>query len=66
MKLAREITRQDAKEAVRLMRSALQAAAVDPRTGLIDMDVITTGRSAASRQLLTSLSEVEILILLCV
>lgn len=29
---------------------------MDPRTGLIDMDLITTGRSAASRGALASLS----------
>eukprot|EP00957_Ditylum_brightwellii_P101460 7732385-Ditylum_brightwellii.AAC.1 len=35
---------------MRLMRVATQAAATDPRTGRIDMDMITTGRSSAERE----------------
>jgi DNA replication licensing factor MCM4 len=45
------VTRPDAQEAVRLMKVATQAAATDPRTGKIDMDMITTGRSANTRAL---------------
>lgn len=45
------VTRADVLEAVRLMRVATQAAATDPRTGRIDMDMITTGRSAVNRQM---------------
>lgn len=37
------------------MRVAIQEAATDPRTGQIDMDLITTGRSAASRQTISSM-----------
>ncbi|KAH3759569.1 DNA replication licensing factor, MCM4 [Pelomyxa schiedti] len=57
MRLSQEVTRADAAEAVRLMGAATQSAAIDPRTGIIDMDLITTGRSAHSRELLTSLAE---------
>lgn len=45
------VTRADVCEAVRLMKVATQAAATDPRTGRIDMDMITTGRSSNTRQL---------------
>ena len=45
------VTRNDAREAVRLWQVATQAAATDPRTGRIDMDMIATGRTAADRQL---------------
>jgi hypothetical protein len=31
------------------MKVATQESAIDPNTGLIDMDVINTGRSAAFR-----------------
>jgi len=31
------------------MKSALLMAATDPTTGLVDMDLITTGTSAAAR-----------------
>jgi DNA replication licensing factor MCM4 len=51
MRYSRVVTRADAREAVRLMRVATQAAATDPRTGRIDMDMITTGRSSTTRQL---------------
>jgi DNA replication licensing factor MCM4 len=39
-----KVTRDDVQEAYRLMRVATQAAATDPRTGTIDMDMINTGR----------------------
>lgn len=51
MRYSNIVTRADAREAVRLMKVATQAAATDPRTGRIDMDMITTGRSAASREM---------------
>ena len=51
MKYATVVTRDDVREAVRLMKVATQAAATDPRTGRIDMDMITTGRSTAEREL---------------
>lgn len=51
MRYSDVVTAADAKEAVRLMRVATQAAATDPRTGRIDMDMITTGRSSADREL---------------
>lgn len=41
----------DVEEANRLILSALQTAAVDPRTGKIDLDLVTTGISALSRQI---------------
>jgi DNA replication licensing factor MCM4 len=51
MRYSNTVTRADVREAVRLMKVATQAAATDPRTGRIDMDMITTGRSAADRAL---------------
>mmetsp|Transcript_64988 Transcript_64988/g.95965 ORF Transcript_64988/g.95965 Transcript_64988/m.95965 type:complete len:159 (-) Transcript_64988:83-559(-) len=50
MRYSRVVARNDVKEAMRLMRVATQAAATDPRTGRIDMDMITTGRSSAERE----------------
>jgi DNA replication licensing factor MCM4 len=44
------VTREDVDEAVRLMYVATQKAATDPRTGRIDMDMITTGTSARERE----------------
>lgn len=51
MKYKTVVTRDDVREAVRLMKVATQAAATDPRTGRIDMDMITTGRSTAEREM---------------
>jgi len=50
MRFSQEVSRKDVKEAIRLMRVATQAAATDPRTGRIDMDMITTGRTQVDRQ----------------
>ncbi len=51
MRFSRVVERADVKEAVRLMKVATQAAATDPRTGRIDMDMITTGRSTSNREM---------------
>ena len=51
MRFSSLVTKEDALEAVRLMKVATQAAATDPRTGRIDMDMITTGRSTVEREM---------------
>jgi len=51
LRFSKIVTSAHVKEAVRLMGVATQAAATDPRTGRIDMDMITTGRSTANREL---------------
>lgn len=51
MRYSDVVTRADAQEAVRLLKVATQAAATDPRTGRIDMDMINTGRSTADREM---------------
>lgn len=56
MKYSTVVTRENVQEAVRLMKVATQTAATDPRTGRIDMDMITTGRSTAARELEENLS----------
>jgi DNA replication licensing factor MCM4 len=50
MRLSNEVQVADVEEANRLVLSALQTAAVDPRTGKIDLDLVTTGISAFGRQ----------------
>ena len=49
MRLSHEVEKKDAEEALRLMRVAMQQAAMDPKTGQIDMDKILTGHSASDR-----------------
>jgi DNA replication licensing factor MCM4 len=51
MRYSSVVTRADANEAVRLLKVATQAAATDPRTGRIDMDMINTGRTAVDRDM---------------
>lgn len=55
MRLSSIVTAGDVFEATRLVRVATQTAATDPRTGTIDMDMITTGRSAIDRELVGKL-----------
>ncbi|KAI9885833.1 MAG: dolichyl-diphosphooligosaccharide--protein glycosyltransferase subunit 1 [Watsoniomyces obsoletus] len=50
MRLANEVTANDVREAVRLIKSALKQAATDSRTGLIDMSLLTEGTSASERR----------------
>jgi DNA replication licensing factor MCM4 len=60
MRLASEITAQDVDEAIRLVQSGIQQAALDPSTGFIDMDLITTGKSAFHRKQMQQLArEIE-------
>jgi DNA replication licensing factor MCM4 len=49
MRLSNDVDVRDVNEASRLLSSAMQTAAIDPRTGRVDMDLIHTGRSAAQR-----------------
>jgi DNA replication licensing factor MCM4 len=41
----------DVIEAYRLMREAIKTSAMDPRTGKIDMALLTTGTSSGTRKL---------------
>ncbi|RKF76933.1 DNA replication licensing factor mcm4 [Golovinomyces cichoracearum] len=50
MRLSEFVNRNDVKEAVRLIKSALKQAATDARTGLIDMSLLTEGTSASERR----------------
>lgn len=51
MRLATLVTVDDVEEANRLIREAAKSSATDPTTGLIDLDLITTGRSLQQRRL---------------
>ncbi len=50
MRLSRTVEPLDVAEAIRLVREAMLSYAVDPLTGKIDMDMITTGKSSALRE----------------
>lgn len=48
MRLCNRVEQRDIEEGVRLIRTAMQQSATDPKTGEIDLDIITTGVSFAS------------------
>lgn len=50
MRLSIEVNESDVERAVQLVRMAMQQAATDPETGLIDMDAILIGKTAKSRE----------------
>ena len=56
MRYSTLVEKSDVDEAVRLMQVATQTAATDPRTGRIDMDMITTDRTSANREVEESLN----------
>lgn len=51
LELKDRVTADHVREAVRLVKAATLAAATDPRTGRIDMNIINTGFSESSREL---------------
>merc|ERR1712187_176284 len=50
MELREEVVAADVDEAIRLLKAATYAAAVDPETGLIDMEQLIVGVGAAKRK----------------
>ncbi|KAJ1948903.1 MCM DNA helicase complex subunit [Linderina macrospora] len=55
MRLSDSVDVSDVDEASRLMREALRESATDPRTGLIDLDLLNTGFAASDRRQLDSI-----------
>ncbi|KAJ1944102.1 MCM DNA helicase complex subunit, partial [Kickxella alabastrina] len=55
MRLSTVVDVADVQEAARLMREALRESATDPRTGLIDLDLINTGFAASDRRQLDAI-----------
>jgi len=51
MRFSTEVTVEDVNEAFRLIREAAKSSATDPTTGLIDLDLINTGRSHHQRKM---------------
>eukprot|EP00043_Microstomoeca_roanoka_P013036 m.127344 g.127344 ORF g.127344 m.127344 type:complete len:841 (-) comp15655_c3_seq1:57-2579(-) len=57
MRFSSTVERSDVEMAVTLMKEALQQAATDPVTGLLDMDLINTGQSMSTRHRLGDLTK---------
>jgi DNA replicative helicase MCM subunit Mcm2 (Cdc46/Mcm family) len=50
IRLSESVERVDVEEAVRLILVLMKVAALDPKTGLFDMDLLNTGISSRQRQ----------------
>ncbi|KAJ2029373.1 MCM DNA helicase complex subunit, partial [Coemansia sp. S610] len=55
MRLSETVDVGDVNEASKLMREALRESATDPRTGLIDLDLLNTGFAASDRRQLDAI-----------
>ncbi|KAJ1966206.1 MCM DNA helicase complex subunit [Dipsacomyces acuminosporus] len=55
MRLSETVEAGDVAEASKLMREALRESATDPRTGLIDLDLLNTGFAASDRRQLDAI-----------
>ncbi|KAJ2575513.1 MCM DNA helicase complex subunit, partial [Coemansia sp. RSA 1836] len=55
MRLSESVDASDVHEASKLMREALRESATDPRTGLIDLDLLNTGFAASDRRQLDAI-----------
>jgi DNA replication licensing factor MCM4 len=57
LRFSNYVEREDVDEAIRLIKIALQQAATDPETGVIDMGLIATGITTTSRNKLNLLTD---------
>jgi replicative DNA helicase Mcm len=49
LRLSNEVTLEDAQRVTRILEACLRKVGVDPDTGLLDVDIITTGVSKTTR-----------------
>uniref|UniRef100_A0A673VE29 DNA replication licensing factor MCM4 n=1 Tax=Suricata suricatta TaxID=37032 RepID=A0A673VE29_SURSU len=57
VRFSNQVEAVDVEEAKRLHREALKQSATDPRTGIVDISILTTGMSATSRKRKEELAE---------
>lgn len=57
MRLSTTVQTDDVHEALRLMKSAMKQSCTDPKTGMIDMDSVQTGKTAHDRFMEAQLAE---------
>ncbi len=58
MKLSVKVTRKEAKMAIELLHSCLSQVGIDPETGKLDSDMITTGISTSQRGKIVHIKEI--------
>lgn len=57
-RLSEKVTKADARRAIDLVHSCLSQIGVDPETGKIDIDRITTGITASQRNIIATIKEI--------
>jgi|TARA_Y100000310_G_scaffold341768_1_gene441995 replicative DNA helicase Mcm len=57
IRLAKQVTKNDAERAIRLVEETLKQLGTDPETGKIDIDRITTGITATERSRISSIKQ---------
>jgi replicative DNA helicase Mcm len=57
-RLAEKVTQKDSKKAIELLHYCMSQVGVDPETGKIDIDVLTTGVSSSARTNISTVKEV--------
>ena len=57
MRLSEEVSEEDVDEANRLYNEALKQSAINPRTGHVDVEILTTGVSTTARKQLEEMKE---------
>ncbi len=60
LRLSEKVQKKDARRAIDLLKFCLSAVGVDPETGKIDIDVITTGISTSERSHISQVREIII------
>ena len=57
LRLSEEVSEDDVEEARRLYNEALKQSAINPRTGHVDVEILTTGVSTTARKQLEEMKE---------
>ncbi len=58
VRLGTKVTIKDAERAINIMMACLQAVGIDPKTGKIDIDMISTGITSSTRSRIVNLREI--------
>ncbi len=60
VRLAKKVTMKDAARAIGIMTACLEQVGIDPKTGKLDIDVLSTGIAASTRSKIVNLREMLI------
>ncbi|MBI4155564.1 minichromosome maintenance protein MCM [Candidatus Woesearchaeota archaeon] len=60
VRMAKKVTSKDAERAIKIMTACLEQVGIDPKTGKMDIDIISTGIAASTRSKIVMLREIII------